>query len=190
MRLWSASLRYACDDREADYRKKRQERGCRNCSELKKIPPKKTHSHYFVNVGLDSVSLFSGANFTVVVFSFSDNCCEFDDPTLNVDVLLSVLPVLSLCSCCSSSTCSAHTCFSLPPLNSLLWEKSKVRDCDLPWGWVKDSLPSFSWEMCPPPSLYFVYTWIPSSLLDQLTECRKSCCIQFPALFWIVQRDQ
>lgn len=71
-------------------------------------------------------------------------------------------------------------------------ERSEARDCDPPWGWVKDSSPpSLPWEKgCSSSSLYFVYTWVPFSLLDHLTMCRKSRCIMFPALFWIVQMDQ
>lgn len=90
-----------------------------------------------------------------------------DGPPPNVDVLCGMLLVLSLCSHCSSTTCSAQTCFSLPPINSLLSERGqKSGTVTYPGGGVKDSpLPSLPWEMdSSSPFLYFVYTWVSFSL--------------------------
>lgn len=120
--------------------------------------------------------------------TFTEDCS-----TLNVDVFRGVLLVSSLCSLCSSGTRSAQTCFSLPPLNSLLSERGQ-RPGTVTYpggGWRTPPTHLPPWEMgCSSPSLYFVYTWVPYSLLDHLTECRKSRCIRFPALFWIVRTDQ
>lgn len=99
----------------------------------------------------------------------------------------------SLCSLCSSAPRSAQTCFCLPPLNSLLSERGQ-RPGTVTYpggGWRTLPPDSPPWEMgCVSPSLYFVYTWVPYCPSDQLTECRESCCIQFPALFCIVPTDQ
>lgn len=124
-----------------------------------------------------------------VIFSFTGIVLTCDGPTLKVDVLRGVLLVSSLCSPCSSATRSAQTCFSPPPLNSLLSERGQ-RPGTVTYpggGWRISPLALYPerWAV-----LYFVYTWVSYSLLDQLTECRKSCCIQFPALFLIVRTDQ
>ena len=84
----------------------------------------------------------------------------FDDPTLNVDVLRgpaacvkSLFLLLLWYSLCSDMFLSPSSKF--PSLR----EKSEVRDCDLPWGWVKDSLPP------PPPPLHLLILYTPESLI-------------------------
>lgn len=53
-------------------------------------------------------------------------------------------------------------------------ERSHAKDCDLPWGWARVLPLPFPLEIrCVSPSLYFVYTWVPYALLDQLTVQKK-----------------
>lgn len=125
-----------------------------------------------------------------VIFSFTEDCFNYWQfyfkcrcITWRAACVESLFPLLL--------TLLRHVSLSHPKFPSFR-ERSEARDCDLPWGWVKDApLTSLSWEIgFSYPSLYFVYTWVPYSFSDQLTECRKRGGIQFPALFWIVRTDQ
>lgn len=80
-------------------------------------------------------------------------------------MLCGVLLVSSLCSLCSSATCSAQTCFSLPPLNSLLSERGQ-RPGTVTYpggGWRTPHLPPFPERWAVPPHLFILYT--PESLI-------------------------
>lgn len=98
----------------------------------------------------------------------------------------SLFPLLLFHSLCSDMSLSPS------PKFPSFTEGSEARDCDLPWGWVKDSPPSSApSEMGRPPRLFILYTPESLILLDRLTMCRKSGCIWFPAgLFWVVLMDR
>lgn len=145
------------------------------------------------NMGPKCDSFYYQIQILLQIFMFPSSFTEdFYNFWWSHDVLCGMLPESSLCSLCSSAACLAQTCFTPPPLNSLLSERGQ-RPGTVTYpegGWRTPHLPSFHERWAVPPHLYFVYTWVPYSLLDHLTTCRKSCCIQFPALFWFVLMDQ
>lgn len=92
--------------------------------------------------------------------SFTEDFKTSDGSALDVDVLCGMLLVSSLCSLCSSATCSAQTCFSLPPLNSLLSERGqRPGTVTHPGGgWRTPHLPLFPERWAVPPLLFILYT--------------------------------
>lgn len=137
-RLWSASLRYARDDGPADCTKRR-ERGCRNCPGL--LNRMYVWLHYNMGLKFDFIAKVK------LLFSFTEDCSDLRRPcfkcrrvTWRAACVDSLFPRLLCCSLCSDMFLSPSSKF--PSFR----ERSEARDCDLPWGWVKDSPP-------PPPSL-------------------------------------
>lgn len=86
----------------------------------------------------------------------------------------------------------AQTCFSLPPLNSLLSERdqrSGTLTCP-EGGWRTPHLPPLH-ERCavPPISLFCIHLSLLSSL-GSPDSVQKELCIWFLPLFWILRMDQ
>lgn len=149
MRLWSASLRYAWDDGLVDCTKRLQKlsRTKKHVCMITLITWGKHRTHF------KDFSIFTedGCNFWQSYFK----CRRVTWRAFSVESLFPRLLYYSLCS---------DMFLSPSPKFPSFRERSKARDCDLPWGWVKDSPhPPFLERWAVPPHLFILYT--PESLI-------------------------
>lgn len=155
------SITQVCMWRQAGWLHEKTGRGCRNCPGLKTT---KLHEWLHYNTRQRNW-LMLALNSGFIATFFTESCSNFWRAyfkcrcvTWRAACVESLFPRLFCSSLCSDMFLSPSPKF--PSFR----ERSEARDCDLPWGWVKDSpLPPCLERWAIPPHLFILYT--PESLI-------------------------